>query len=229
VANPGRKPATRSSRGKRTRGESSAKSKGVWARLRRKLAQGAECAVRDAQVGTMVFCTIYFGVNFVALGLIGLDTVAGTSVFSPSAGWFLGVKLTALGAGLAWGLLILAPAALLARCLRTSSAARLDGVLTKRLVRPIVDALAVYVAILVGVAVWNLPPLPGPPEFVVPGPDVYGAELARLNLRLMALRCMQDPSPPHCSRQDIRHIQARFYLQWTDEHPAVFEGRHGWG
>jgi hypothetical protein len=74
--------------------------------------------------------------------------------------------------------LFLAPAALLARCLRTSFGARPVRVPTKSRVRPIFNALAVYGATLVGVAVWNMPPPPGPLEFVVPGPDVYGARLA---------------------------------------------------
>jgi hypothetical protein len=163
------------------------------------------------------------------LGLIGIDTVASTSISNLTSDWFIRAKLTALGAGLVWGLLILAPAALLAMCLRTSFDACLDLMLTKPRVRPIVNALAVYVATLVGVEVWNMPPPPGPPEFDVPRTDVYSAELAIINLKLMALRCMQDASPTHCSRPDIRRIQVRYYLEWLDQAPAAFEGERSWG
>jgi hypothetical protein len=85
------------------------------------------------------------------------------------------------------------------------------------------------VATLVGVEVWNMPPPPGPPEFDVPRTDVYSAELAIINLKLMALRCMQDASPTHCSRPDIRRIQVRYYLEWLDQAPAAFEGERSWG
>jgi hypothetical protein len=103
-----------------------------------------------------------------------------------------------------WGLLIHALAALLAGRLRTWFDARRDLMLPWPRVRSIINALAVYVATLVGVAAWNMPPPPGPPEFVVPGPEVYSARLAIIKLQLMALHCMKDPSPAHCSRQDTR-------------------------
>jgi hypothetical protein len=185
----------------------------IGARLRRKLVEGAEWAVCDALVGRMVFCAIYFGSTWVMLGLLGFDTVAGTSIYNLTSDLILRAKLTALGAGLVWGLLILAPAALLAWCVRTSIDASLDRMFTRQYVRPTVDALAVYVAMLVGIAVWNAPPPPGPPEFVVPGPEVYQAELAMIKLRIMALRCMEDATPAHCSRPDIRRIQVRYYLK----------------
>jgi hypothetical protein len=96
-------------------------------------------------------------------------------------------------------------------------------------VRSIINALTVYMATIVGVAVWNMPPPPGPPEFVVPGPDVHSARLAILKLQLMALHCMKDPSPAHCSRQDIRHIQARYFLEWLEKAPPALESRSSWG
>src|SRR5262249_60433874 len=104
-------------------------------------------------------------------------------------------------------------------------------------IHPVVDAVAVYVALLMGVVVWNMPPPPGPPEmppppgppeFTVPGPEVYQAQRAMLELRLLALRCILDPSPPHCSRPDLLRIQARYYLRWLEEVPGIFEGRHSW-
>jgi hypothetical protein len=214
--------ASRSSRTKKTRRQSY--PQGVWARLRRKLEESAEWALCDARVGAFVFFAIYVGSTWVMLGLIGFDKITGTSLLNLTLDWFIKAKFTALGAGLVWSVLILAPAALLARCLRTSFDKRPVRVPTKSRVRPIFNALAVYVATLVGIAVWNMPPPPGPPEFVVPGPDVYGARLAILNLQLMALHCMQDPSPPHCRRPDIQRIQARYYLKWLDEGPGVFEG-----
>jgi hypothetical protein len=45
----------------------------------------------------------------------------------------------------------------------------------------------------------------------------------------MALRCMEDATPAHCSRPDIRRIQVRYYLKWLDEAPGAFEGRRSWG
>src|SRR5215831_1217260 len=92
----------------------------IGSRVRRKLVEGAEWAVCDALVGIMVFCAIYFGSTWVMLGLMGFDTVAGTAIYNLTSDLILRAKLTALGAGLVWGLLILAPAALFARCLRTS-------------------------------------------------------------------------------------------------------------
>jgi hypothetical protein len=68
-----------------------------------------------------------------------------------------------------------------------------------------------------------------PPEFPIPGPEVYQAQRAMLELRLMALCCILDPSPPHCSRPDVLRIQAKYYLQWLEEVPGIFEGRHSWG
>jgi hypothetical protein len=228
AASPRCKAASKSSRSGKTGRKSRPQPEGVWARLRRKLADGAAWAVHDAHVGTVVFFAIYFGSSWVALGGIAVDKVVGTSICNPD--WFLRVKLTALGAGLVWGLLILAPAALLARYLRTSSFdAWRDGI-TKRRVRPIVDALATYAAMLVAVMVWTATPPPGPAEFVVPGPQVYQARLAIINLQIMALRCLEDASPPHCSRPDIRHIQARYFLEWHDKAPpSAFDGRSSWG
>jgi hypothetical protein len=46
-----------------------------------------------------------------------------------------------------------------------------------------------------------------------------------IELRLMALHCMKDPSPARCSRPDIQRIRARFYLKWLEEAPGIFEGR----
>ena len=63
----------------------------------------------------------------------------------------------------------------------------------------------------------------------MPGPDVYQAELAMIKLRIMALRCMEDTTPAHCSRPDIRRIKVRYYLKWLDEAPGAFEGRRSWG
>jgi hypothetical protein len=61
----------------------------------------------------------------------------------------------------------------------------------------IVDQLGVYMAVLVSVAAWNMPSLPGPPDVVVPGPAVHRAELAMIKLRLMALHCIGHASPLH--------------------------------
>jgi hypothetical protein len=127
--------ASRSIRSKKTERKSRPQSEGVWVRLHRKLV-GAEWAVSEAYVGILVFCAIYFGSTWVMLGLMGIDTVAGTSICNLTSDWFLRVKLTALGAGLVWGLLILAPAALLAWCLRRSFDACPDRMLTKPCVRP---------------------------------------------------------------------------------------------
>ena len=44
----------------------------------------------------------------------------------------------------------------------------------------------------------------------------------------MALRCILDPSPPHCSRPDVLRIQAGYYLKWLEEVPGIFEGRRDW-
>jgi hypothetical protein len=59
-------------------------------------------------------------------------------------------------------------------------------------------------------------------EFAVPGPEVYKAERAMIELRLMALHCMQDPSPPHCSRPDVLRIKAQCFLKWLEEVPGIF-------
>jgi hypothetical protein len=182
----------------------------------------------------VVFFALYFMPTWVMLALIGIDAVIGTSIFKLASDCFIRVKFTALGAGLVWGLVILAPAALVARLLRSGLGARIDpwagGVLTKQLVRPIVGALAFCGTTLVGVQVWDhLPRIEsGPPEFVVPAPDVRGARLALIRLEVMALDCMRDPSPTHCSRPDIQRIQARFYLKWLEEVPGIFEGRRSW-
>lgn len=64
-------------------------------------------------------------------------------------------------------------------------------------------------------------PLPrGPPEFAVPDPEVYKAERSKIELRLMALHCMQDPSPPHCS-PDVLRIKAQCFLKWLEEVPGI--------
>jgi hypothetical protein len=90
------------------------------------------------------------------------------------------------------------------------------------------DALAVYVALLLGVAVWNMSPPPGPPEFAIPGPEVYRAQRTVLELRLMALHCIKDASPARCSRPDVQRIQAHYFLKWLDEVPGIFEGEPDW-
>src|SRR5262245_7901035 len=124
------------------------------------------------------------------LALAGIDAVPSTSLFKQALDWFATVKLTALGAGMVWSLFILAPAALFARVFDTWA----DGIFTKQLVRPIVGPLTFYWAALVGVQVWDhLPRIEkGPPEFAVPGPEIYRAELAIIELHLMALNCMKD-------------------------------------
>src|SRR5262249_40401431 len=92
-----------------------------------------------------------------------------------------------------WCLLILVPVALIARVLPRWPDPRVDtwatGIFTKQVARPIVGALAFYGTSLVGVQVWDhLPRIErGPLEFAVPGPDVYRAELAIIELHLMAL------------------------------------------
>jgi hypothetical protein len=138
---------SRSSPGKRMRPKTTrSQPKSVWVRLRRKLAEGAKWAVHDARVGMVVFLAFYFGTTWVMLALIGVDAVAGTSLFKLALDWFATIKFTALGAGLAWGLVVLAPAALVTRLLRSWVSARVDpwagGLFTKQLVRPIVGALA---------------------------------------------------------------------------------------
>jgi hypothetical protein len=204
-------------------------------RVRRKLAQGAEWAAHDARAGMVVLFAVYFGSTWLMLTLIGIDALAGTSLFKLAQGWFVRIKITAIGACIIWGLLILAPAALVAKLTRRWLGACIDpwagGLLTKQLVRPMVGALAFYGATLLGAQVWDhLPTIErGPPELVVPGPDVHGAQLAVIRLNIMALECMQDPLPAHCKRLDIQRIQARYYLKWLQEVPNIFEGRRGWG
>jgi hypothetical protein len=60
-----------------------------------------------------------------------------------------------------------------------------------------------------------------PPEFAVPSPEVYKAERAMIELRLMALHCMQ-ASPPHYSRPDVLRIKAQYFLKWLEEVPGIF-------
>ena len=200
-------------------------------RLRRKFAQGADWAARDARAGMVVLFAVYFGSTWLMLTLMGVDAVAGTSLLQLALGWFARIKITAIEACIVWGLLILAPAALVARLTRRWLGACIDpwagGFLTKQLVRPMVGALAVYGAMLLGAQLWDhLPTIErGPPEFVVPRPDVHGAQLAVIRLNIMALDCMGDPSPAHCKRPDIQRIQARYYLKWLQEVPNIFEGR----
>jgi len=104
------------------------------------------------------------------LVLIGIDIVSGTSLHKLALDWIATIKITAFGTCLFWGLLILAPATLIARLLRSWPSPRIDpwagGILTKQLVRPIVGALAFYGAALVGPQVWNhLPRIErGPPQ-----------------------------------------------------------------
>jgi hypothetical protein len=50
-----------------------------------------------------------------------------------------------------------------------------------------------------------------------------------LDLKLMALRCIKDASPVHCSRPDIQRIPARCDLEWPQKGPGIFEGRRSWG
>jgi len=122
-----------------------------------------------------------------------------------------------------WAVLFLAPAHALSWWFnqpRTS--------FSPKRVRPVVDAIAVYIALLMGVAAWTMPAPPGPPEFPIPGPEVYQTRRAMLELHLIAVRCMLHPSPPHCSRPDVLRIQARYYLKWLEEVPGIFEGRHSW-
>jgi hypothetical protein len=165
----------------------------------------------------MVFACLFFAPTWVVLGSFGLDASAGTSLSRLLVFPIIEAKLLAPVSGAVWATLFHAPAALLARLLNAPS----QTFFLPR-IRPIVDAVAVYVAVLVGVALWNMPPLPGPPDVVVPGPEVHRANLAMLDLRLMALRCMKDASPAHCSRYDMQRIQARYYLKWLEEVPGIF-------
>jgi hypothetical protein len=158
------------------------------------------------------------------LGSFGVDAVAGTSLGKVVEDWLFVVKGLAVVAAAAWAMLFYAPAALLARLLDAPR-----HTYSPKRVRPIVDAVVVYLAVLVGVAVWNMLRLPIPPDVVVPRPEVHRANLAIIELRLMALRCMKDASPAHCSRPDIQRIQARYYLKWLEEVPGAFEGRRSWG
>jgi hypothetical protein len=42
-----------------------------------------------------------------------------------------------------------------------------------------------------------------------------------MELRLMPLHCMQDPSP-HYSRPDVLRIKAQYFLKWLEEVPGIF-------
>jgi hypothetical protein len=175
-------------------------------------------------VGLIAFAGLTFAPTWVMLGSIGVDAVNGTSLAKLVEDWLFVVKGLAMVAGAGWAVLFYAPAALFAWLLNAPR-----HTYSPKRIRPIVDAVAVYVAVLVGAALWNMPPLPAPPDVVVPGPEVYRAELAMIKLRLMALHCMGDASPAHCSRYDIQCIQARYYLKWLEEVPGIFEGRRSWG
>jgi hypothetical protein len=190
--------------------------------LRRKFEEATAQALEDARVGLTVLIGLSFAPTLVMLGSLVLDAVAGTSLNIPTD-WFFYAKLLALGAAVLWAVLFLAPTRALSWWLNEPKRS-----FSLRRMRPVVDAIAVYVALLMGVVVWSMPAPPGPPEFTVPGPEVYQAQRAMLELRLMALRCILDPSPPHCSRPDVLRIQARYYLKWLEEVPGIFEGRHSW-
>ena len=187
--------------------------------LRRKLEAATAQALEDARVGLTVLIGLSFVPTLVMLGSLVLDVVAGTSL-NLSTEWFFYAKFLALAAAMLWAVIFLAPARAFSWWFnqpRTS--------FSLKRVRPVVDAIAVYAALLMGVAVWTMPAPPGPPEFSVPGPEVYQAQRAMLELRLMALHCMSHASPPYCSRPDVLRIQARYYLQWLEEVPGIFEGR----
>jgi hypothetical protein len=206
--------------GERARGKAVRVTESAPAQLRHKLADKAGQARSDASVGLIAFAGLTFAPTWVMLGSIGVDAVTGTSLAKLVEDWLFVAKGLAMVAGAAWALLFYVPAALFARLLKAQR-----YTYSPKRIRPIVNAVAVYVAVLVGVIVWNMPPLPGPPDVVVPGPEVHRAELAMVKLRLMALQCMGDASPSHCSRPDVLRVQARYYLKWLEEVPGVFEGR----
>ena len=94
-----------------------------------------------------------------------------------------------------WAALFLAPAGVLSWWLNGSS----TEMISSKRIRPVVGAIAVYAALFLAVsAVWNMPSSPRPPEFEIPRPEVYQVRLAMLELRLIALQCMKDASPPRC-------------------------------
>jgi hypothetical protein len=211
AARPRRGTTGRSAGGERARGKAVRAPESATARLRRKLAEKAGQARSDASVGLVVLMGLTFAPTLVMLGSAGLDAIAGTSLSKLMEDWWIVAKGLAMVAGAAWAALFFAPAALFERLLKATR-----HTYSPKRIRPIVDAVVVYMAVLVGVAVWNMLQLPAPPDVVVPRPEVHRANLAILELRLMALRCMKDASPAHCSRPDIQRIQARYYLKWLD-------------
>jgi hypothetical protein len=173
--------------------------------IRRKLETATAQALEDARVGLTVLIGLSFAPTLVMLGSLVLDVVAGTSL-NLSTEWFFYAKFLALGAALLWAVLFLAPARALSWWLNGPKRS-----FSLKRIRPVIDAIAVYVALLMGVVVWTMPAPPGPAEFPIPGPEVYQAQRAMLELRLMALHCMNHASPPHCSRPDVLRIQARAF------------------
>lgn len=63
----------------------------------------------------------------------------------------------------------------------------------------------------------------------MPRPGRAQARLAMLELRLIALHCMKEVSPPRCTRPDIQRIQAHYYLEWLEKAPSAFDGERNWG
>jgi hypothetical protein len=184
-------------------------------------------ALEYAWVGLIVLTGLFFAPTLLLFASAGIDKLAGTSFSSVANAWLLEAKLAAITAEMLWAALFLAPAGVISWSLNGSSAT--SGV-SFSWIGPVVDAIGVYAAVFLGVAaVWNLPSSQGPPEFEIPRPEVYQAQLAMLELRVMALQCMKDASPPRCARPDVQRIQAHYYLKWLEEIPGAFEGEQNWG
>src|SRR5689334_21583071 len=195
-------------------------------RFRHKLAKAAAQACEDAYVGLMVLTGLFFTPTLVMLASAGIDKAAGTALSGLANAWYPQAKLAAIAAEMLWAVLFLAPAGVLSWWLSAQSG---EMSISCKRIRPVVDAIAVYATLFIGVAaVWNMPSSPRPPEFEIPGPEVYQARLAMLELRLIALHCMKDASPPRCTRPDIQRIQAHYYLEWLEKAPSAFERERDW-
>jgi hypothetical protein len=185
-------------------------------------------ALEDAWVGLIVLTGLFFAPTLLLFASAGIDKLASTSVSRVVDAWLLEAKLAAITAEMLWAALFLAPAGVLSWSLNGSSAER---TVAFSWIRPVVNAIGVYAAVFLCVAaVRNMPSsLQGPLEFEIPRPEIYRARLAMLELRVMALQCMKDASPPRCSRPDVWRIQAQYYLKWLEEMPGAFEGERDWG
>jgi hypothetical protein len=173
----------------------------------------------------MAMLALYFGITMLLLGGIVIDWLGGTSLTEIVADWVIEIKLVALAAALLWGVFLSGPAALAAWLLGAPSEN------FRWRARPIVGALALNAMLLAGYEAWDHMPRPDPwpPEFIVPRTDIYGPRLAVLRLRILALECMEDATPAHCQREDIKRIEVEYYLKWLDENPHRFEGPRSWG